>query len=463
MTTRSAGRPAAASRRGGTGGRAGRGDVRTRGCSGDQGDGRIDGQGGQVGGQGSEVNDGVNGVLGFSTIIVQQLRTLLPTIVAKVGLAMRRILIGSMSWLATKLKTIQKVVQIAGTLTDEALRNGSIKKNPEKRGNKGEPRKDKNLRDDKKRTRTGNAFAITTNPVRRENTSAIPKCTTCNFHHPPETPCRTCFNCNCPGHFAKDCRVVPRNVNPINARNPTARAYYECDNTNHVDAACPRLNQAQRPGGNHQNQVVAINEGQGHGNNNNHARGRASMLGAEEARQDTNIVTGTFTLNNHYASTLFDYGADYSFVPTNFIPMLGIEPSDLRFSYEIEIASGQLVEINMVIKGCKLEKRRAEIICHEKVVRMPLPDCKVLRCIGERPNEKVRHLVSAKAKEHKRKELVVVRYIPEVFLDDLLGLPPIQEIEFQFELVPRAIPIMKSPYRLAPSEMEELSGQLKEL
>ncbi|GKE51407.1 putative reverse transcriptase domain-containing protein, partial [Tanacetum coccineum] len=51
----------------------------------------------------------------------------------------------------------------------------------------------------------------------------------------------------------------------------------------------------------------------------------------------------------------------------------------------------------------------------------------------------------------------------EVFPDDLSRLPPIREIEFQIELVPRAIPVTKSLYRLAPSKMEELSGQLKEL
>nr|GFC34396.1 putative reverse transcriptase domain-containing protein [Tanacetum cinerariifolium] len=79
------------------------------------------------------------------------------------------------------------------------------------------------------------------------------------------------------------------------------------------------------------------------------------MLGAEEARKDPNIVTCTFTLNNHYATTLFDSGDDYNFVSTTFISLLDIEPSDLGFSYEIEIASGQLVEINKVIKGCKLE------------------------------------------------------------------------------------------------------------
>nr|GEV97912.1 hypothetical protein [Tanacetum cinerariifolium] len=168
----------------------------------------------------------------------------------------------------------------------------------------------------------------------------------------------------------------------------------------------------------------------------------------------------------------------------------GIEPSDLGFSYEIEIASEQLVEIDKVIKGCKLEidghvfdinlisfgsesfdviigmdwlsNHKAAIICHERVVRIPLLDGKVLRVIGERPEEKMRHLRSAKTKKHKQEEIVVVRDYPEVFLNDLSGLPPRQEIEYQIELVPGAIPVAKSPYRLAPSEMEELSGQLNE-
>ncbi|GKG11677.1 hypothetical protein Tco_0345914 [Tanacetum coccineum] len=67
---------------------------------------------------------------------------------------------------ATEPKTIQKAVQITNTLIDEAFRNGSIKKNPEKRENEGEPSKDRNVSDDKRRTRTGNAFATTANPVR---------------------------------------------------------------------------------------------------------------------------------------------------------------------------------------------------------------------------------------------------------------------------------------------------------
>ncbi|GKB63769.1 putative reverse transcriptase domain-containing protein [Tanacetum coccineum] len=146
-------------------------------------------------------------------------------------------------------------------------------------------------------------------------------------------------------------------VNPLNARNPivTREACFECGGTDHYKAACPRLNRSPRQGGNRQNQAMAIEGGQCRGNNGNSARRGAFMMGVKEARQDPNIVTGTFTLNDHYATTLFDSGADYSFVSTTFIPLLDIEPNNLVFSYEIEIASSQLVEINKVIRGCKLE------------------------------------------------------------------------------------------------------------
>nr|GEU98834.1 putative reverse transcriptase domain-containing protein [Tanacetum cinerariifolium] len=231
-----------------------------------------------------------------------------------------------------RLASHLEAVQISGGQTDEAVRNGSIKK-VEKIGNVGEPNKDKSGRDDNKRTRTGNVFSTTMNPIGRENTGTWPKCTTCNSYHAPGGPHRTYFNCNRLGHLAKDCRGVPRNVNPVNARNLTVMACYECGSWK------PR-----EPD-----------------------RGRAFILGAEEARKDPNIVTG------------MDWLSIY----------------------------------------------KAEIICHAKVVRIPLPDGKVLRVLGGRPEEK--------------------------------------EIEFQIELILGAVPLAKSPYPLAPSELEELSRQLKEL
>ncbi|GKF84911.1 putative reverse transcriptase domain-containing protein [Tanacetum coccineum] len=129
------------------------------------------------------------------------------------------------------------------------------------------------------------------------------------------------------------------------------------------------------------------------------------------------------------------------------------------------------VEIDKVIKGCKLEieghvfdidlipfghgsfdviigmdwlsNYKAEIICHEKVVRIPLPDGKVLREVGERPEEKARLLMSAKASDKKQEGIVMVRDFPKVFLDDLSGIPPIWEIEFRIELTPGAMPVAK--------------------
>ncbi|GJV57186.1 putative reverse transcriptase domain-containing protein [Tanacetum coccineum] len=91
-----------------------------------------------------------------------------------------------------------------------------------------------------------------------------------------------------------------------------------------------------------------------------------------------------------------------------------------------------------------LSNYKAEIICHEKVVRIPLPDGKVLKVLGETLEEKARLLMSAKSSEKKQEEIVV-------------------EIEFRIELTLGATPVAKSPYRLAPTELEEFSGQLKEL
>ncbi|GKB21736.1 hypothetical protein Tco_0855659 [Tanacetum coccineum] len=259
MTKGSVGRATATPRGGRTGGRTGKGGGRTR-------------------------------VPDFSTIIAQQLQNLLPTILAQVGNQgsnlgngrnqngdavndniqgdVRNVIVGHAAYtnrfheLASNgaSNNSKSCVQKAGILTEEAIRNGSLMKNTEKRGNGGEPSRDRNAKDDKKRTRTGNAFATTANPVRREYTGMTPKCTNCNLHHSPESPCQACFSCNCLGYLAKDCRVVPRMVNLMYARNPTAAhgACFECGGTDHFKAACPRLNQAQRPGGGHANQVVAI-------------------------------------------------------------------------------------------------------------------------------------------------------------------------------------------------------------
>ncbi|GJV47869.1 putative nucleotidyltransferase, ribonuclease H, partial [Tanacetum coccineum] len=110
-----------------------------------------------------------------------------------------------------------------------------------------------------------------------------------------------------------------------------------------------------------------------------------------------------------------------------------------------------------------LSRHKAEIVCHEKEVRIPLANEEVLRVQGERAPENSKTLMSTKLDERKLGDILVVRDFPEVFPEDLKGLPPQRQVEFHIDLVPGATPVAKSPYRLAPSEMQELSEQLQEL
>ncbi|GKB79828.1 putative reverse transcriptase domain-containing protein [Tanacetum coccineum] len=87
----------------------------------------------------------------------------------------------------------------------------------------------------------------------------------------------------------------------------------------------------------------------------------------------------------------------------------------------------------------------------------------MLMVYGERPEEKVKRLMSAKAEESKLEDIAIVQNFSEVFPDDLSGLPPSREVEFCIDLISGTMPVVKSPYRLTPTEMEELSNQLKEL
>ena len=110
-----------------------------------------------------------------------------------------------------------------------------------------------------------------------------------------------------------------------------------------------------------------------------------------------------------------------------------------------------------------LSRNRAVIVCHKKVVEIPLEGGEVLRVQGERAFEMDRTLMNANVVEPKVSDIPVVRKFSDVFPEDLPGLPPQRQVEFRIDLVARATPVAKSPYRLAPSEMQELSSQLQEL
>ncbi|GKA38853.1 putative reverse transcriptase domain-containing protein, partial [Tanacetum coccineum] len=186
-------------------------------------------------------------------------------------------------------------------------------------------------------------------------------------------------------------------------------------------------------------------------NNGNQARGRAFSVNTVDALQDPNVVTGTFSLNGHFATVLFDSGADFSFISTKFAPLLNVKPSIVSPGFDVLVGMDWL------------SKNKAEIVCHEKVVRIPLEGGEVLRVQGERTLGGTKTLMITKAEESELSDISIVQDFVDVFPEDLSRLPPQRQVEFQIDLIPGATPVAKSPYRLAPSEMQELFEKLQEL
>ncbi|GKA20531.1 putative reverse transcriptase domain-containing protein, partial [Tanacetum coccineum] len=297
------------------------------------------------------------------------------------------------------------------------------------------------------------------------------------------------MNCQKPGYIVRNCHSPIKQVVPINAVRGGYEpgTCYECGSREHYQNTYPKLNLAPGQVGNR----LTIEGNRNSRNNGNQVKGRAFNVNAVGALQDPNVVTGTFSLNHHYATVLFDSGADFSFISTDFAPLLNMKPSFVNPRYVIEVADGKKVEVDRVIRDCKLElgtslftidliplghgsfdvivgmdwlsEHKAEIVCHEKVVRIPLENGEILHVQGERTSGIAKALSNVKVDEPKLSDIFVVRDFVEVFPKDLSGLPPQRQVEFRIDLVPGATSVAKSPYRLAPSEMQELSEQLQEL
>ncbi|GJX82985.1 putative reverse transcriptase domain-containing protein [Tanacetum coccineum] len=180
---------------------------------------------------------------------------------------------------------------------------------------------------------------------------------------------------------------------------------------------------------------------------NNSAHRRAYMLRDKNAHQDPNVVTDT-TYNIEMA--------DGNLVGTNTV-IQGCTLILLNQPFEIDLMPIKLGSFDVVIGMDWLSKYHARIICDKKVVHIPIND-ETLIIRGDRTQ-----VMEKKLDEKGLEDIPVVREFLEVFPEDLPGLPPVRQVEFQIDLIPGAAPVARAPYRLAPSEMQELSDQLQEL
>nr|GFA74579.1 hypothetical protein [Tanacetum cinerariifolium] len=144
------------------------------------------------------------------------------------------------------------------------------------------------------------ARAYTVGPSEKKvYTGDLPMCTKCNYHHTGQCAPK-CGKCKRYGHTTMDRQVNTNNNNNNNNKNQKAGACYKCGNIRHIKKNCPNLKNC-------------VN-----GSDNGVAQGRAYALRGRDASPDSNVITGTFLLNNRYAKILFDSGADRSFVATTF-------------------------------------------------------------------------------------------------------------------------------------------------
>ncbi|KAI3510702.1 hypothetical protein L1887_17835 [Cichorium endivia] len=393
---------------------------------------------------------------------------------------------------ASRPTTYDNAKQIAHRLVDQAIRNGTLNQNSVNNTTVGGfKRKFDNGHQGNthplpgKKHDNGKAYAVT-GPTQGSYNGNAPKCNKCNLHHVGFCKNYYCNRCNMKGHTEQYCRRPPH-VNPGSGSGKD-KTCYGCGEKGHIRRDCTKPR-----------------------NQEGVTRGRAFVIGTNEARQEPGVVTGTFLINHLYATILFDSGSDMSYVSLKFKNLLNHKAIKLNEPYMVEMANGQtdytyekLIDCNLtlndhvfrvdlmpmtigsfdVIIGMDwMSLHHAELICYEKAIRLPLPNNETLIIYGDKPGKNLQLISCIKAQKYLRKkycaflahvvdkskedkkidDIPEVCDFPEVFPEDLPGLPPPRQVEFRIDLVPGASPVAKSPYRLAPSEMQELSGQLQEL
>ncbi|KAI3723340.1 hypothetical protein L2E82_34842 [Cichorium intybus] len=303
-----------------------------------------------------------------------------------------------------------------------------------------------------------------------------------------------CRNCGKTGHPTRECRAE--------------RRCYQCGATDHIRPNCPQLKSgvySERP---RDDQVGKKEEPKNRGRP---VASRAFQMTVEEAREKTDVVTGIFTLNTIPVYVIFDLGATHCFVSESLLPRLNVPLTPMNESLEVAIADGRYVWVSEHLEDCQLKiygttfpidlkpmttnefgvivgmdwlaTNYANMDCRNKNITVLSPEGEWIKIQGERPWLRMpvisfaqarscisnggmsywAYVAMAKPVKVGVANVNVVNEFPDVFPDELPGLPPDRQVEFTIELIPGAAPVARAPYRLAPSEMVELRKQLEEL
>jgi hypothetical protein len=365
-----------------------------------------------------------------------------------------------------------------GELIDWAREREIELKRQEERGEKRQAERERDPNPSKK--------ARTSDHHRRDSPrGSVPRCKTCFKNHTGE--CKT---------MEKPCYICGKVGHPFYRCSSSQRVCFNCYEPGHVQANCTK---AKREEG---REVPKPNPPK--------ARGRMFQMTTEEARASPSVVSGIFRVNSVPVYVLFDTGASRSFISTKMLnhPMFKVEKLDVPI--ELEVPGGKNFLLFDVCRECRitideedlgvdlipmvlgefrviigmdwLSRYHANVRCASKTIEVHSPSGRRLIIQGERRVEAklctlveatkymlnggksyLAYVVNTTLTAPVLSEVPVVNEYPDVFPDDLPGLPPEREVEFRIELIPEARPVAKAPYRLAPTEMRELMNQLQEL
>ncbi|GJY65636.1 putative reverse transcriptase domain-containing protein [Tanacetum coccineum] len=206
---------------------------------------------------------------------------------------------------SSKPKTLDETIELANDLMDQKLRTYAEKSYNKRKAEDSSRNNHGHQQQPFKKQNVAKVYNMGTGE-KKPYGGNLPKCTKCHFHH--NGPCtQKCHKCNKVGHLARDYRSSG-NTNVANT---------------HKGNGCFEFGNAEK-------------------------RGNASR------NPDSNVVMGTFLLNNHYASILFDTGADKSCISTAFSSLINIAPIALENNYDVKLADGKIVGIDTIIRGCTL-------------------------------------------------------------------------------------------------------------
>jgi hypothetical protein len=269
---------------------------------------------------------------------------------------------------------------------------------------------------------------------------------------------------------------------------------FSCGQSGHYANRCPRKLTIQTPApGTNQNINRSANNNASTLTRQNQAHAHVNHVAVEDAQATLDVIIGMILINNNGAIVLFDSGASHSFVAANFVQKRNLPLSMLKNRMIVSSPGGDMharhvcYKVSLHIRGVEflanlivlesngidvilgmdwLSKHKGMINCAKKAVKLTSSNGKEMEYVPE-------NLVTDKAAFNRvvlnqldaasTMDVRTVSEFPDVFLEELLGMPPDREIEFVIELVPGTTPIFKRPYRMVANQLAEFKEQLQEL